>query len=288
MKILSFDVGKVNAAYCAIDSETKAISAWRLVSFAGGADTPTTIRATLEAHGLSGADFGRVLVERQPGKNKTMVRIEAYLHMYFVMTGCADVRTYHAAHKLEGTGHENSGGGASKYKARKNASVALAQAFLLEHPQAPGTASEFQRSAKRDDLADALMQAVSNLSEPEVAPAAAAAAAVRARKPTEKQLKTGNLTPANVKYVVQEAHGASVLAYVEDDPARVLEALVRGDKKLEAAVLKLFGSYASCCERLALQKDVFSKEKKKKKNKAKTAKASPRIILPTPEPDVEL
>jgi len=155
---------------------------------------------------------------------------------------------YHAGNKLNGTGMENRGRARTQYTARKKASIELTHAFLKDHPQDPAITRTFEGSKKKDDLADALLQAVhycqdtsSKLKKPEAPPPM-----VKPRKPTEKQTQSGKYTPANLKYLLEDRKKNTIFAYVESDPVKAALSLVSGDSKIVKAMERLYGTSEAC------------------------------------------
>jgi hypothetical protein len=245
--VLSVDVGTRNLAYCTYDSDAKKIRDWRLVDIGRTAEPCARLFEVLEA--LSFQPCDAVVIERQPGRNKGMLRIEAYLHMYFVARKVAPkVVLYHAGNKLRDTGMENRGRARTQYAARKKASIELTYAFLAEHPQDPAIKQTFEGSKKKDDLADTLLQAVHYCQEITAAkkPRGIDASPVKPRKPTEKQMQSGKYTPANLKYLLEDRKKNTIFAYVESDPVKAALSLVSGDAKIVRAMERLYGSPEQC------------------------------------------
>jgi len=238
-RILSWDVGIKNLAYCGLHD--KQIIAWKLLCLPSckPEDLCSVLCKVLDAEVFPEA-LDVVVVERQPGRNKTMLRVEAYLAMYFAKLGI-QVVTYHAGNKLKDTGQENRGRGSHMYRARKNASVDLARDFLLETKQDAGV---LVRAKKKDDLADALMQGLSYLSARTV-PDVSVNKVIRPRKPTERQKK---LSKSNILYLLKEKLKHTLFAFVPGTPLKIIQSL--GDAKLQTAIVKAFGSLEVCAAEL--------------------------------------
>lgn len=252
MRILSFDIGIKNLAYCMFDTETNAIGAWNLVSVTRPKeDLAQGIFRTLSTAEIPSCD--RVLVERQPGRNKTMLRVEAYVHMFCVAKQLAPiVELYGAIHKLKNTGVENHGRSKNMYSARKKAAVALALEFLREHPQADHIRKQFDQCKKKDDLADCLLQALSY--KPGTTEQPPLLKDVKAKKPTEKQMASGKVTPSGIKYLVADLVKKTMFAYIPTDPMSTLKHIIHGDKKLTKSIERHFnGDLKECIEALQLE-----------------------------------
>ena len=102
-----------------------------------------------------------VLIERQPPIAKLMRVVQGMLEVYFICNGKETI-VYDARRKLPRSGEEGLSG-AEKYRRRKKAAIERCDAFLRS---AAGAASEgvleaFQASSKKDDIADAVIQALS-------------------------------------------------------------------------------------------------------------------------------
>lgn len=266
MKVLSIDVGIRNLGYCYVNSESKEILEWKLITVSGTeADPCRAARSALERDGLPGSAPDVILVERQPGRNKKMMKMEAYIHMYYMVRyPDSKIELYSAVHKLRDTGEENHGRGKTKYNARKKASVELSGQFLKDHPQQPHIASVFEKSKKKDDLADALLQALSytesgNASLAKADKPAGASRPVTSRKPTEKQSRTGRYSPSNIKYLVRERLSKSVFMFVEGDPIKALKQVVETDLKLLRSIERHYVSLESCMDALDLKDMVISR-----------------------------
>lgn len=172
--IVSFDVGMRNLAFAAIrvDDETRAvgIARWELIDLADYESSednqtivPAVIRALDDADLSDGVDL--VLIENQPCmKNPKMKTVQVAIHAFFecmrhYQGGGGGVRLVNPSNKV---GH----GG--KYSDRKRAAIARCREFL-ERELVDGGEGLMSRSAalevfgkakKKDDLADALLQAL--------------------------------------------------------------------------------------------------------------------------------
>jgi hypothetical protein len=176
--LLSVDVGIRNLAMCMIDRRT--IHRWEV------AGVPPESEAGLykqlcdhlnDREWLSEATT--VLIEKQPDRNKKMKSVENFLHAYFVIKG-KPVILWDAKYKVP----DIVGPGKEKYRQRKAASIDRCRAFLRDTGQTDWLAV-FEKSTKKDDLADTVMQALSY--EPKETKKVASKAA---RRPTPNQRET--------------------------------------------------------------------------------------------------
>lgn len=237
MIITSFDVGIKNLAYCVIDTEAHRIIKWNLLCV-NDRNPCASLAKVLDNEALPPCDL--VLIERQPGRNKSMLRMEAYIHMHCVARGLGSrVALYNAVHKLKDTGQENKG--RDMYRARKKASVSLTQQYLLDHPQAPEIQALFTSCKKKDDLADSLLQALSYEDQTTDIPKGPLQK-ITPRKPTEKQAKSGRYSPSNIAYLVREKLKETLFAYIPSDPRDTHRRVIADDARLRKSVERHFGT----------------------------------------------
>ena len=164
--VLSVDVGKNNLALCCVeagadtDGSADRIRRWAVLS------TQPTCAALVQTLRDAGVldwlpTVSHVVIERQPGKNTPMVRLQCYLEMFFTMQG-KPVTLADSRNKLSyaATTRFWTGGIPSNwtYYTRKKLAVQCTRAFLEATPQDPAVAQTFHRSRKQDDLADSLWQ----------------------------------------------------------------------------------------------------------------------------------
>ena len=189
--LLSIDVGIKNLAMCII-SDDKLIHFWEVDGVPPLHNDGLFV--SMKKH-LDERDFStvtKVLIEKQPDKNKGIKSIEHFLHTYFL---CHDkeVVIWDARHKIP----DISGPGKAQYTKRKKASVDRCREFLPEKNQS--WIEQFDKSKKKDDLADTVMQALSYMNRKTVE-------VVRAkntpRKPTENQVRT-KYSRANLAWIVK-------------------------------------------------------------------------------------
>ena len=184
MLLLSIDVGIRNLGMCLIDSETKKIKQWDATGIppehSGG------LYPCLKDHFKNRPwvlESSKVLIEKQPDKNKKMKSVENFIHAYFV---CNDksVQIYDARHKIP----DVVGPGRAMYLKRKKASVDRCSEFLKELNNE--WYSWFSSQKKKDDLADSVMQALSYISAVPVVSQTKKKKKMTPRKPTPNQKDT--------------------------------------------------------------------------------------------------
>jgi hypothetical protein len=157
--LLSIDVGIKNLAMCLIQESDCRVVQWDVSGVPPQHrdglfqslrnhldDRPWTLDATT------------VLIEKQPGVNKTMKTVENFLHAYFVIKNpTSEVIIYDARHKVP----DVVGAGKTKYRQRKQASVDRCRDFIKNSNVNAHWMDTFVASKKKDDLADTVLQALS-------------------------------------------------------------------------------------------------------------------------------
>lgn len=206
--ILSIDVGIKHLALCLYDDTDKAIESWFLLSLDQQKDIVKSLISELDNVGFDYDKIQRIMIEKQPGKNLKVKSIENYLHMYFTLKSLPSTKVvlYSPRKKLQGTNIQYKGRTGVMYRERKKASINLCKAWLeCNVDKNDKWLDYFNKAQKKDDLADALSQVLAfcdhrpsnvDINEAEIS------ANVRSRKPTEKQLKSGNLSRSNLKYLL--------------------------------------------------------------------------------------
>jgi len=186
MKILSFDVGIINLAYCIFDSENNKINHWDIIDlkiegFSGKVssglhkniakaanDIHVTLIKKLDSlpHLL---DVDYVVIEKQPSFNPKMRIIGGCLQSYFYIRGIIDnpkitsIEFFSPKHKLKCyTGPQLTlvSKVKSKYAQTKKMGIMIAQVKLEEFEESMKNKQLFEKSKKKDDLADCYLQAI--------------------------------------------------------------------------------------------------------------------------------
>jgi hypothetical protein len=167
MKILSFDVGIKNLAYCII--EYPRIKHWEVINLENSPDHAklyVDLIKSLDARKEILLNVDTVLIEKQPSFNPKMRIIAGCLQTYFFIRGVVDsenkikvikfyspknkLKCYNSKEPLEITE------GGNKYSQTKKAGIVICEKLLLESNQ--NFISFFKGSKKRDDLADSYLQ----------------------------------------------------------------------------------------------------------------------------------
>ena len=187
MKILSFDVGIINLAYCIFDSESFKIIHWEIInneisnfnakiSSSSVSDLYINLIKNLD-HRKHLLDVDIVLIEKQPSFNPKMRIIAGCLQTYFYIRGVVD-KTEHKIQSVEFFSPKNklkcysgpeldisSKNGKivkGKYAQTKKMGVAIAKVKLEEYSESEWL-KVFENSKKKDDLSDCYLQALTYL-----------------------------------------------------------------------------------------------------------------------------
>lgn len=181
--LLSIDVGIRNLGLCLIDPSTKHIKHWDATGVPP--EHASGLYKSLYTHFKDRPwvlECSKVLVEKQPDKNKTMKSVEHFIHTYFICNE-KDVQVYDARFKIP----DVVGPGKAMYAKRKKASVVRCTEFLKETNQTE-LLSWFLKQKKKDDLADTVMQALSYFDNSKPKPTDEKTK--KPRKPTPNQNET--------------------------------------------------------------------------------------------------
>jgi hypothetical protein len=195
MKILSFDVGIVNLAYCIVESApVEKILHWEVISLENTTDHAklyTNLIKALDSREHLLDNIHTVLIEKQPAFNPKMRIIAGCLQTYFYIRGVVDSETikkiifYSPKHKIkcESDYSEFEVTGKSKYQRTKKLGILICRKKLDDHPD---WVSFFETHKKKDDLADCYLQAASYLGM------------------SDKSIPTSRITKTTIKKKVKE------------------------------------------------------------------------------------
>ena len=229
--VLGIDVGQKNLGVCIID-DASIIRQWAVWDSAGSWAKDVYACLSRDATDAFLEGVSHVVIERQPSKNPTMVRISHYLEFFFVSKGF-EVSFQDPKHKLlyaastewfpaDSTDKEWT------YWHRKQLAVRTTAAFVMATNQP--LRAVFESSKKKDDLADSLWHAMAFMKN-QGAPRRASPAKQKtprgiARKPTDRQRQSGKLSPSNITYYLRGMLDSDVPAALKKDKA-LARALIR-------------------------------------------------------------
>jgi hypothetical protein len=164
MKILAFDIGIKNLAFCAIDDNQ--ITKWKILDISADNFNNTSKNLIASLHDeFPECIYDVVLIENQPTlQNPTMKSIQMLIYSYFLIqtyqTGSnCDVKLVSPNNKLKvklNTSKEK-----LSYKKKKQYSIELTKLYLQENHKE--RIEEFSNCKKRDDLADCFLYCVNYL-----------------------------------------------------------------------------------------------------------------------------
>ena len=171
-RIISFDIGIKNMAYCAFDIENDQwrVSAWKIIDLDsdGIHEIAQTIikRFDEEFHGEFRKEIHDefrnicILIENQPClKAPKMKSIQMIVYTYFLMKGCGTILFKSACNKLRVSKSEKSIKKLN-YNERKEKSIELAYQYFDINNMSQEHQNFFTCSLKKDDLSDCFLQGV--------------------------------------------------------------------------------------------------------------------------------
>lgn len=207
MRILSFDVGIKNLAYCIYYNENDSfqIELWDVSEIPVDMEKILNCLDTMFPTSLL-ENIDIVVIEKQPGRNCKMKRIEIILNIFFILKNIRKVVIYHAKHKLGNVGKMYKG--KTNYNQRKKLSIERCKLFLMEYNKELEL-KKLLASKKKDDLADCLLQILAFINHkfyvefqfPNSEYKNEIKLKITSRKPTEKQSKTC-YSKSNIKYFI--------------------------------------------------------------------------------------
>ena len=196
MNILSIDVGLKNLGICNIDSN-KNILFWNVLEV----NNINELIKSLDK--IFNKDINTVVIEKQPSFNPRMRNVASAIQTYFIIRGQVDNRSinkivfYSPKYKLQICEDHS-----KLENATKNQKYRIHKQMAIDQTRKMITGEHlifFNQHKKKDDLADAYLQAISYLSSKdrntEIIP----------RKPTDSQIKNKKLKDCHIIFLRNQA-----------------------------------------------------------------------------------
>ena len=185
--LLSIDVGIRNLAMCLINEEDKKIIEWDVSGVPP--EHKDGLFVSLRDH-LDKKPWilnaKTILIEKQPGKNKTMKSVENFLHSYFIIKlKESETIIYDARHKVP----DVVGSGKALYRQRKQTAITRCEEMITNGINI-NWLDMFKKSKKKDDLADTYLQGLSYINRIIPKQIEKPKKGIKPRKPTENQKET--------------------------------------------------------------------------------------------------
>jgi len=141
-----------------------------------------------------------ILIEKQPPHNKKMIGVQDFLHAFFVITNPnAETIIYDAKHKIP----DVTGPGKAQYRKRKLTAIARCKDFIEAGEVNAHWREVFDKSRKKDDLADTVMQALSYVNRRVVDAPTRKKSIPGSRRPTENQ-KESKYSKSNLVWLYKQ------------------------------------------------------------------------------------
>lgn len=156
--ILSFDVGIKNLAFCAV-TENLMIQKWEVCTIPSPQTNFDGLITFMNSLDFDPTTVSTVLVEKQPSRNCKMRIMEAILMTFFKVKGFDKVVSFNPKLKL-GKELGKTIKGRSNYSTRKKYGILLTNRFITDYPQSESMRTAFEKHKKKDDMSDALLQAL--------------------------------------------------------------------------------------------------------------------------------
>lgn len=185
--LLSIDVGIKNLAMCLMDQSNCKILQWDVSGVPPQHEDGLFVCMCEHLNNKPWVlEADTVLIEKQPDRNKGMVSVQHFLHAYFVIHKKKTI-IYDARHKVP----DVVGAGKKMYAKRKKVSIERVHEHLKTNEINANWLELFEKSKKKDDLADTFLQGRSYVERREVGSATGTKKKkISPRKPTTNQTET--------------------------------------------------------------------------------------------------
>jgi hypothetical protein len=143
-------------------------------------------------------DADIVLIEKQPPTNRVMGTVQNFLHAYFVIHNKETI-IYDARHKVP----DVCGPGKAMYNKRKKVAIERTHEHLKTETINAEWLEMFEKSKKKDDLADTFLQGKSYINRRVVEPKLTKVKKPTARRPTPNQKNT-KYSKSNIMWLMKD------------------------------------------------------------------------------------
>ena len=197
--LLSIDVGIKNLAMCLMDRQTMKIIKWDVSGVPPqhvDGIFPCMRDHLNDKPWVLDADL--VLIEKQPPHNRGMGAVQNFLHAYFVIHNKETI-IYDARHKVP----DVCGPGKAMYNKRKKVAIERTHEHLKTETINAEWLEMFEKSKKKDDLADTFLQGKSYINRRVVEPKLTKVKKLTARRPTPNQKNT-KYSKSNIMWLMKD------------------------------------------------------------------------------------
>jgi hypothetical protein len=197
--LLSIDVGIKNLAMCLMDRQTMKIIKWDVSGVPPqhvDGIFPCMRDHLNDKPWVLDADI--VLIEKQPPHNRGMGTVQNFLHAYFVIHNKETI-IYDARHKVP----DVCGPGKAMYNKRKKVAIERTHEHLKTEEINAEWLEMFEKSKKKDDLADTFLQGKSYIHRRVVEPKLTKVKKLTARRPTPNQKNT-KYSKSNIMWLMKD------------------------------------------------------------------------------------
>ena len=197
--LLSIDVGIKNLAMCLMDRQTMKIIKWDVSGVPPqhvDGIFPCMRDHLNDKPWVLDADI--VLIEKQPPTNRVMGTVQNFLHAYFVIHNKETI-IYDARHKVP----DVCGAGKAMYNKRKKVAIERTHEHLKTETINAEWLEMFEKSKKKDDLADTFLQGKSYIHRRVVEPKLTKVKKLTARRPTPNQKNT-KYSKSNIMWLMKD------------------------------------------------------------------------------------
>lgn len=212
MKVLSIDIGLRNYAYCILDTETKEILHWEVITIDKERVPEVKCHAELMCPELVKEfdmrphllEVDKVLIEKQIKAAMKMITACTYTY-FFLKLGAdrqTDIMEYDPKHKLNCCKEEIEVKGKSKYLRNKKLGIEHCKRLVPEEHM-----EFFTKHKKKDDLADCYLQGLSYIMF---------SGKIYEQRPTAKQNKYKKFNKNNLLFLLRKKHKDFTLENVEE------------------------------------------------------------------------